>query len=116
MRYMMIIHHDADALAKANQQALWGEYAAFNEALAKAGEGFSSGQRLTPGKQGTVVRSRAGKTQVLDGPYADTQEQLAGYYFIDVPTLEQAVEWANRCPSSKYGAVEIRPIIEQAAS
>ncbi|SEQ05578.1 Uncharacterized conserved protein [Devosia sp. YR412] len=116
MRYMMIIHHDADALAKAPQQELWADYAAFNQALAKAGAGFSSGLRLHEAKGATVVRSKAGKTEVLDGPYADTREQLAGYYFIDVPTLEQAVEWANRCPSAKYGAVEIRPIVEQTAS
>ena len=116
MRYMMIIHHDDEALAKAPQQELWAEYAAFNQALNKAGEGLSGGLRLSPGKEGTVVRSRAGKTDVLDGPYADTREQLAGYFFIDVPDIEQAVEWANRCPSSKYGAIEIRPIIEQNAS
>ncbi|KQX40159.1 hypothetical protein ASD04_05840 [Devosia sp. Root436] len=116
MRYMMIIHHDAEAMAKAPQQELWAEYAAFNQALNKAGEGFSGGLRLSPGKQGTVVRSSGGKTDVLDGPYADTREQLAGYFFIDVPDIEQAVEWANRCPSSKYGAIEIRPIVEQTAS
>lgn len=115
MRYMMIIHHDDEALGKAPQQELWADYAAFNEALDKAGEGFSGGLRLSPGKQGTVVRSRAGKTAVLDGPYADTREQLAGYFFIDVAGIEQAVEWANRCPSSKYGAIEIRPVVEQTA-
>lgn len=115
MRYMMIIHHDDEALAKAPQQELWAEYAAFNQALNKAGAGFSGGERLGGGKDGTVVRSRAGKTDVLDGPYADTREQLAGYFFIDVPGIEQAVEWANRCPSSKYGAIEIRPIVEQKA-
>ena len=112
MRYMMIIHHDEAALAQAPQQELWTEYAAFNKALAKAGAGFAAGERLGGGKDGTVVRSRAGKTAVLDGPYADTQEQLAGYFFIDVPSLEQAVEWASRCPSSKYGTIEIRPIAE----
>lgn len=115
MRYMMIIHHDDEAMAKAPQQELWAEYAAFNEALNKAGPGFSGGQRLSGGKDGTVVRTRAGKTDVLDGPYAETREQLAGYFFIDVPGIEQAVEWANRCPSSKYGAIEIRPIVEQTA-
>jgi hypothetical protein len=110
MRYMMIIHHDDEAMAKAPQRELWAEYAAFGEALNKAGEGFSGGLRLTPSKEGTVVRTRDGKTDVLDGPYADTREQLAGYFFIDVPTLEEAVAWANRCPGSRFGAVEIRPI------
>ena len=115
MRYMMIIRHDEEALARAPQQELWVEYAAFNQALQKAGAGFAAGERLGQGKDGTIVRSRAGKTDVLDGPYADTREQLAGYFFIDVPDIEQAVEWANRCPSSKYGAIEIRPIVEQTA-
>ncbi|HTH29044.1 MAG TPA: hypothetical protein VL918_11305, partial [Sphingobium sp.] len=70
MRYMMIIHHDDEAMAKAPQRELWAEYAAFGEALNKAGEGFSGGLRLTPSKEGTVVRTRDGKTDVLDGPYA----------------------------------------------
>jgi hypothetical protein len=116
MRYMLIIHHDDAALAQAPQKELWSEYAAFNQALQKAGEGFSGGLRLGPSKEATVVRTQSGKTDVLDGPYADTREQLAGYFFIDVPTIEQAVEWANRCPSSKYGAIEIRPVVEQNAS
>ena len=112
MRYMLIIHNDDQALADAPQQQLWSEYAAFNQALAKAGEGFSGGLRLSESRAGTIVRTRDGKTEVLDGPYADTREQLAGYFFIDVPTLEQAVEWANRCPSSRYGSIEIRPIVD----
>lgn len=115
MRYMMIIHHDHDAMAKAPQKELWAEWAAFNEALNKAGAGFSGGLRLSPGEEGTVVRNRGGKSDVLDGPYADTREQLAGYFFIEVDGIEQAVEWANRCPSSKFGAIEIRPIVEQNA-
>jgi hypothetical protein len=58
------------------------------------------------------VRSRAGKTDVLDGPYTDTKEQFAGYFFIDVATLEEAVEWANRCPSSRFGTIEIRQVVD----
>ena len=109
MRYMMLIHHDEKALAAADQKALWGDFAAFNEALAKA-EGASSGERLEGGASATVVRTGAGKTEVLDGPYADTKEQFAGYFFIDVPTLEEAVAWAKRCPSSRFGSIEIRPL------
>jgi len=112
MRFMMIIHHDEERLAQADQGQLWADYAAFNAALEKAGSGFASGERLGSGRGGTVVRSRDGKAEVLDGPYSDTKEQFAGYFFIDVPTLEDAVEWANRCPSSRFGAVEVRQIIE----
>jgi hypothetical protein len=56
------------------------------------------------------VRTAGEKTDVLDGPYADTKEQFAGYFFIDVPTLEEAVAWAKRCPSSRFGSIEIRPL------
>jgi hypothetical protein len=110
MRYMMLIHHDEDALARAPREQLWTEYAAFNEALAKAGAGFAAGERLESSAAATIVRVRDGDSKVLDGPYADTKEQLAGYFMIDVPDLDEAITWARRCPSSKYGAIEIRPL------
>jgi len=110
MRYMMLIHHDDEALANAPKQQLWSEYAAFNEALAKAGAGFSAGERLDSSAAATTIRVRNGNTNVLDGPYADTKEQFAGYFMIDVPDLDEAIAWAKRCPSSKYGAIEIRPL------
>lgn len=110
MRYMMLIHHDEAALANAPQKELWGDYAAFNEALAKAGTGMSAGERLQPSAMATTIRQHDGKTDVLDGPYADTKEQLAGYFLIDVADLDEAIAWAKRCPSSKYGSIEIRPL------
>jgi hypothetical protein len=113
MRYMMLIHHDETALAAAPQQELWADYAAFNEALSKAGPGSASGVRLKPSSAATTVRQHDGKTDVLDGPYADTKEQLAGYFFIEAPDIDGAIAWAKRCPSSKYGSIEIRPIVEQ---
>jgi hypothetical protein len=116
MRYMMLIHHDEAALAKAPQKELWADYAAFNEALTKAGAGMVSGERLQPGSAATTVRVEEGKADVLDGPYADTKEQFAGYFFVDVPDLDEAIVWAKRCPSSRYGSIEIRPIVEQQAN
>jgi hypothetical protein len=110
VRYMMLIHHDEKALANAPKQELWAEYAAFNEALAKAGAGFAAGERLESATAATTVRVREGKAKVLDGPYADTKEQLAGYFMIDVADLDEAITWARRCPSSQYGAIEIRPL------
>ena len=110
MRYMMLIHHDEEALARAPKQQLWTDYAAFNEALAKAGAGFAAGERLESSASATTVRVRDGNANVLDGPYADTKEQFAGYFMIDVPDLDAAITWARRCPSSKYGAIEIRPV------
>lgn len=108
MRYMMLIHHDEAAMAAAPQKELWTEYAAFNEALAKAG--LSGGERLEPAASATTVRTTQGKTDVLDGPYAETKEQFAGYFFVETDDLEGAIAWANRCPSSKYGSIEIRPV------
>jgi hypothetical protein len=109
VRYMMLIHHDEEALATAPKQQLWAEYAAFNEALAKAGAGFAAGDRLESSASATTVRVRDGNANVLDGPYADTKEQFAGYFMIDVSDLDEAIAWARRCPSSKHGCVEIRP-------
>jgi hypothetical protein len=110
VRYMMLIHHDEEALANAPKEELWAEYAAFNEALAKAGAGFAAGERLESSDAATSIRVRDGKTNVLDGPYADTKERFAGYFMIDVADLDEAITWARRCPSSKYGAIEIRPL------
>ena len=108
MRYMMLIHHDEKALAAAPQQQLWADYAAFNEALAKAGG--ETGQRLEPADTATTVRQGVPGAEILDGPYADTKEQFAGYFFVDADSLDDAIAWARRCPSSRYGSVEIRPL------
>ena len=115
MRFMMLIHHDEAALAAAPQKELWAEYAAFNEALAKAAGG-ASGERLQPSSAATTVRQKEGKTDVLDGPYADTKEQFAGYFFVEAPSVDEAIAWAKRCPSSKYGSIEIRPVVDPQAS
>jgi hypothetical protein len=112
MRYMMLIHHDEVALANAPQKELWPDYAAFNEALAKAGGQSSAGERLQPASAATTIRTLGDRTEVLDGPYADTREQLAGYFMLDVADLDEAIAWARRCPSSRYGSIEIRPLAE----
>jgi len=112
MRYMMLIHHDEKALAAADQKALWADFGAFNDALSKA-EGSDSGERLQPSSAATTVRQHEGKADVLDGPYADTKEQFAGYFFVTAPDIDGAIAWAKRCPSSKYGSIEIRPVFEQ---
>jgi len=115
MRYMMLIHHDEAALTPAAYKALATEYGAFLEALAKA-EGCHAGERLQSSSLATTVKQSEGKTEVFDGPYADTKEQLAGYFVVDVPSLDEAIAWARRCPSSKYGSIEIRPMLDQSGS
>ena len=66
--------------------------------------------RLRPVATATTVRPVNGKTQVLDGPFADTKEQLGGYYLIDVPDLDAALSWAAKCPAASHGSVEVRAI------
>jgi hypothetical protein len=110
MRYMFLIHHDDELLAKA-PPSLWQDYAAFNEALTKAGG--SAGERLAPARKAARVSLKAGKKTVLDGPYADTKEQFAGYFIAEADDLDAALEWAARCPSAQYGTIEVRPILNQ---
>lgn len=111
MRFMMLICHDEAALKAAQQQELGAQYGAFNKALAKVA-GSATGERLQPSSAATTVRQHDGKTDVLDGPYADTKEQFAGYFFVEVPSLDEAIAWAKRCPSSRYGSIEIRPVVD----
>jgi hypothetical protein len=84
-------------------------YMAYGEALAKAGVAAGS-NRLQPSTAATTVRVANGKSQVLDGPYADSKEQLGGYFMIDVPDLDTAISWAARCPAAGHGVVEVRPL------
>lgn len=69
------------------------------------------GQALQPSSTATSLRIRGGKRQVQDGPFADSKEQLGGFFIIDVPDLDAALEWAARCPSASTGGVEVRPVL-----
>src|SRR3569832_1041691 len=97
------------ALPPAEAQAAVGAYAAFGEALRKENALVSS-NRLRPSGETTQVTIANGKTRVLNGPYAETKEQLGGYFLIDVPDLDAAMSWAARCPAASHGTVEIRPL------
>ena len=112
MQYMLLIHGNETALQSVPQDVANQRFAAFmayTEALTKAGI-LVSGNRLRPSSSSTTVRVVDGKSQVLDGPYAETKEQLGGYYLIDVPDLDAALNWAKRCPAARYGSIEVRPI------
>lgn len=112
MQYMLLIYGDESAMQAATAaQAgeMMAAYGAYTEALRKAGILVSS-DRLKPTAAATTVRLSAGKTEVLNGPYAETREQLGGYYLIDVPDLDAALSWAARCPGASHGALEVRPI------
>jgi hypothetical protein len=84
-------------------------YNAFTESLKKSGA-FISSNRLQPVANATTVRVANGKSQVLNGPYADSKEQLGGYYVIEVADLDAALSWAARCPTANHGVVEVRPL------
>jgi hypothetical protein len=96
-------------LTPAERERGMAAYMAFTEALTQAGALKASG-RLQPSSTATTVRIADGKSQVLDGPYLDTKEQLGGYFFIDVPDLDAALAWAARCPAAGHGVVEVRPL------
>jgi hypothetical protein len=98
-------------MTKAEQEQGAAAYMAYGEALKKAGAIVGS-NRLQPTSTATTVRIANGKSQVLDGPYVDTKEQLGGYFLIDVKDLDAAISWAARCPAAGHGVVEVRPIWE----
>lgn len=85
-------------------------WSAYTKAMLDAGV-MRGGNALKPGYTGTTVRQRDGRREVHDGPYADSKEELGGYYVIEVPDLDAALLWAARNPAASYGAVEVRPII-----
>jgi len=112
MQYLLMIYNSEAGMAAAPREAatkMNAAYMAYTEAMNKAGI-VLGGNRLRPTSEATTVRVRDGKTQVLDGPYADTKEQLAGYYLIDAPDLDAALSWAARCPGASNGTMEVRPI------
>jgi hypothetical protein len=115
MRYMLLIYVNEAAMANASNEATYqisAAYGAYTEALKKSGA-WLGGDRLRPTQSATQVRMADGKTNVLDGPYADTKEQLAGFYMIEAEDADAAIAWAARCPAASAGTVEVRPIFEQ---
>ncbi len=112
MQYLLMAYVDEAGwpkLSKSEQEQGIAAYAAYGEALKTSGV-IKGSNRLQPSSVATTVRNTNGKSQVLDGPYVDSKEQLGGYFLIDVPDLDAALSWASRCPASQHGAVEVRPI------
>lgn len=115
MKYLLMDYVNESGwprLTTAEQERWLGVYRAYVEAMAEAGVLRGSGG-LQPTSSATTVRVVDGKTQVLDGPYADSKEQLAGYHIVDVPDLDAAIAWAARCPTALHGVVEVRPLRER---
>lgn len=104
-------HPDAEALRAAADGEIWGAY---TRALIEAGI-LVGGEALHPAHTATTLRMADGRRAVQDGPYAATKEQLGGFYVIDVPDLDAALEWAARNPAAATGAVEVRPVLMRGA-
>jgi hypothetical protein len=112
MQYLLMIYGDEsmwEKMTPAQQQQGGAAYTAYTEALKAAGV-LAGSNRLRPTATATTVRPVNGKTQVLDGPFADTKEQLGGYYLIEAPDLDAALSWAAKCPAASHGSVEVRAI------
>jgi hypothetical protein len=112
MKYtILLFESEADFRARRAQprdDKYWGAYQSYTKALQEAGV-MVGGAGLQSGETATTLRQRNGSRQVQDGPYAEAKEQLGGYYVIDVPDLDKALEWAARAPAASSGAVEVRP-------
>jgi hypothetical protein len=98
-------------MPKAEADALMGEYFSFTEGIKKSGHHLG-GEALQPTQTATTVRVRQGKVSSTDGPFAETKEQLGGYYLIDARDLNDAIQIASRIPSARTGSIEVRPIME----
>jgi len=112
MDYLLLLYSNEEgwtSMTPEQQQQGYAAYMAYNEALNKAGV-YKASQRLQPVATATTVRVTDGKTQVLDGPYIESKEQLGGFFLIQAPDLDSALAWAARCPGASHGTVEVRPI------
>ncbi len=114
MKYALIMYESpADVAARENpaeQGRYWGAWSAYVKAINEAGIA-AGGAGLQGPATSTTLRLRGGKRQVQDGPFADTKEQLGGFFVIDVPSLDVALEWAARAPNAPSGAIEVRPLL-----
>jgi hypothetical protein len=114
MRYLCLIYDDEkrrESLSKSEHDARVAEYLAYTDAIRKSGH-FVGGEALQPVRSAIVVRVRDGKLSTTDGPYAETKEQLGGFYLINARDLNDAMQVASRIPSARSGSIEVRPIQE----
>lgn len=112
MQYLLLNYLDYDVMTnvpRAEAGRIHGAYMAYTEAMKQAGA-YVTNSGLSPATNATTLRTRGGETTVLDGPFAETKEQLAGFYLIDVPDLDAALTWARRHPGVTHGAIEVRPV------
>ncbi|MGH8012186.1 MAG: YciI family protein [Candidatus Binataceae bacterium] len=112
MQYMLLINVPEDFRPSSeDQRKMMDEYMAFTQDIINTGK-FKAGNRLEPASTATTVKVRNGKTLTTDGPYAETKEQLGGYYLIEAANLDEAVTVAARIPGARHGSVEVRPVAQ----
>jgi hypothetical protein len=109
MQYLLLIYASEAEEAKLDQGAILAEYGPFTQGIIQNGN-FKAADRLKPVATATTVRIRDGKTLTTDGPFAETREQLGGYYLVEAKDLDEAAAIAAKIPTAKYGSVEVRPV------
>jgi hypothetical protein len=111
MQYMCLIYDDESTdLPEDERNAVYAEYGTFTESIKDSGN-YVAGDALQPTSTATTVRIRDGKTLVTDGPFAETKEQLGGYYLVEAKDVDEALKIAERIPSARYGSIEVRPVV-----
>jgi hypothetical protein len=118
MKYLLTIYGEESNWTEATPeqvQAMLAEYGALSEAAQAAGV-LVGGEGLQPASTATTVRVRDGETLSTDGPFAETREQLGGYYLLDCKDLDEAISWAARIPDARHGSVEVRPVMDYDAA
>ncbi|HEX9508583.1 MAG TPA: YciI family protein [Myxococcales bacterium] len=114
MQYLLLIYDEEKGWAKmteAERGKIFGEYHQFTEGIKKGGQHLGSNP-LQPTSTATTVRVRNGKQLTTDGPFAETKEQLGGYYLIEAKNLDEAIAIAAKIPSARTGSIEVRPIMK----
>ncbi len=111
MKYMLLVYADENVWTEPERQACYGESAQLCHELAQHGK-YIAASPLQPVATATSVQVRNGKRSVTDGPFAETREQLGGYFMIDAKDLDEAIDIAGRIPGARKGTVEIRPVVE----
>jgi hypothetical protein len=114
MQYMLLIYDEEakwDQMSEAEKGKIFGEYGAFSEGIRKSGH-FKGGEALQPTATATTVRVREGKSVKTHGPFAETREQLGGFYIVEAKDLDEACAIAAKIPSARFGSIEIRPVMK----
>src|SRR4026207_1564923 len=117
MKYLLLIYHNEQSwsgITEADRQQIYGEYRQLREELVSKGQ-VVTGSPLQPITTANSVRVREGKELITDGPFAETHEQLGGYFLVEAKNLDEATSIAARIPSAKTGTIEVRPLVETAA-